>query len=126
MLRDYNAGEHMLLMGNQEWERTNLRISCSCYCTEKESTFSCTRYNNWVPHPLTVLERWSVRFQDSPLVKAMIHGRVLVIDEFDKAPTEVVIVLKSLLEDGEILLADGRRFVQHSSPTREWLLVPQP
>lgn len=45
----------------------------------------------------------------------MIHGRVLVIDEFDKAPTEVVVVLKALLEDGEILLADGRRFVREDS-----------
>lgn len=27
-------------------------------------------------------------FDDSPLVKAMRYGRVLVIDEFDKAPTE--------------------------------------
>jgi hypothetical protein len=41
---------------------------------------------------------------------------VLVVDEFDKAPTEVVVVLKGLLEDGEILLADGRRFVRADSP----------
>eukprot|EP00750_Incisomonas_marina_P002131 INCI12099.1.p1 GENE.INCI12099.1~~INCI12099.1.p1 ORF type:complete len:1134 (+),score=176.80 INCI12099.1:76-3402(+) len=46
----------------------------------------------------------------------MRHGRVLVIDEFDKAPTEVVIVLKALLEDGDILLGDGRRFVCESHP----------
>lgn len=48
-------------------------------------------------------------------VKAMINGRILLIDEFDKAPTEVVVVLKALLEDGEILLADGRRFVRSNS-----------
>jgi von Willebrand factor A domain-containing protein 8 len=57
-----------------------------------------------------------VVFDDSPLVKAMEHGRILVIDEFDKAPTEVVVVLKALLEDGEILLADGRRYVRADSP----------
>ena len=45
----------------------------------------------------------------------MINGRILLIDEFDKAPTEVVVVLKALLEDGEILLADGRRFVRSNS-----------
>jgi len=55
-------------------------------------------------------------WHDSPLVKAMKQGRVLVIDEADKAPTEVVCVLKSLLEDGEILLTDGRRFVSQKSP----------
>ena len=40
---------------------------------------------------------------------------ICLIDEFDKAPTEVVVVLKALLEDGEILLADGRRFVRSNS-----------
>lgn len=33
-------------------------------------------------------------------VKAMLFGRVLVIDEFDKAPTEVVLTLKGLLHLG--------------------------
>lgn len=46
-----------------------------------------------------------------PLVKAMTHGQVIMIDEVDKAPTEVVCVLKGLLEDGEIQLPDGRRFI---------------
>lgn len=32
-------------------------------------------------------------------VRALQCGRILVVDEFDKAPTEVVCVLKSLLED---------------------------
>ena len=34
--------------------------------------------------------------------------RVLVVDEADKAPLEVVCVLKALAEDGELALADGR------------------
>jgi MoxR-like ATPase len=33
-------------------------------------------------------------WEDSPLVRAMSRGRVLVVDEFDKAPVEVVCVLK--------------------------------
>ena len=33
-----------------------------------------------------------------------------------QAPAEVVCVLKGLLEDGEILLPDGRRFVNAKSP----------
>eukprot|EP00854_Cymbomonas_tetramitiformis_P021611 gene21611-25994_t len=45
----------------------------------------------------------------------MTHGRVLVVDEADKAAPEVVCVLKGLLEDGEILLPDGRRFVSERS-----------
>ena len=38
-----------------------------------------------------------------------------MVDEADKAPAEVVCILKGLLEDGEILLPDGRRFVTSRS-----------
>jgi von Willebrand factor A domain-containing protein 8 len=54
-------------------------------------------------------------WEDSPLIRAVVHGRTLVIDEADKAPLEVVCVLKGLIEDGEMLLADGRRIMH---PTR--------
>ena len=49
-----------------------------------------------------------VVWEDSPLVRAARHGRALVVDEADKAPLEVVCVLKALAEDGELALADGR------------------
>ena len=62
------------------------------------------------------LEGGRVVWVDSPLVRALLHGRVLVVDEADKAPPEVVCVLKGLLEDGELLLGDGRRFVTARSP----------
>lgn len=50
-------------------------------------------------------------YQDSPLVRAVEKGYVLVVDEADKAPTQVTSILKSLVEDGELLLGDGRRIV---------------
>lgn len=50
-------------------------------------------------------------YEDSALVKAVRHGRVAVVDEVDKAPVEVVCVLKSLLEDGQMRLSDGRRIL---------------
>ena len=50
-------------------------------------------------------------WKDSPLVKSVIHGRTLIVDEADKAPLEVICVLKALCEDGELQLADGRRLV---------------
>ncbi len=50
-----------------------------------------------------------VVYVDSPLVRAARDGRVLMIDEADKAPLEVVAILKGLIEDGQLLLADGRR-----------------
>jgi hypothetical protein len=52
-----------------------------------------------------------VTYEDSPLVKAVRDGHVLVLDEADKAPTEVVVVLKGLLEDGLLNLGDGRKIV---------------
>ena len=57
-------------------------------------------------------------WEDSPLVRALTHGRVLVLDEADKAPLEVVCVLRSLIEEGRMLLADGRRVVPAGSPPR--------
>uniref|UniRef100_A0A673VXX0 von Willebrand factor A domain containing 8 n=1 Tax=Salmo trutta TaxID=8032 RepID=A0A673VXX0_SALTR len=38
-------------------------------------------------------------------------GHILVIDEADKAPTNVTCILKTLVESGEMILADGRRIV---------------
>ena len=45
----------------------------------------------------------------------MRHGRVLVVDEADKAPLEVVAVLKSLLADGEMGLCDGRSITSRAA-----------
>lgn len=53
-----------------------------------------------------------IRYVDSPLVRAIRYGRVAVIDEVDKAPLEVVCILKGLCSDGEMTLSDGRRVVR--------------
>ena len=47
-------------------------------------------------------------YNDSPLIKAAKNGRILVLDEADKAPIEVVALLKGLIEDGQLSLPDGR------------------
>ena len=39
-----------------------------------------------------------VTWEDSPLLRAVKHGRCLVVDEADKAPLEVVCVLKARAE----------------------------
>lgn len=52
-----------------------------------------------------------ITWADSPLVRAAKNGHVLVLDEVDKAPLEVVAILKALIEDGQMLLSDGRRIV---------------
>ena len=52
-----------------------------------------------------------IEYEDSSLVKAVQNGHVLVVDEADKAPTEVVCILKSLIEDGQMTLSDGRQLL---------------
>lgn len=44
-------------------------------------------------------------------MKSVKLGHILVIDEADKAPTNVTCILKTLVESGEMILADGRRIV---------------
>ena len=53
----------------------------------------------------------SLIIKDSPLVNAAKEGHVLVVDEADKAPLEVTVILKGLAEDGEMQLSDGRIIV---------------
>ena len=64
-----------------------------------------------------VIKAGIVYYEDSPLVKAVKEGRVLVIDEADKAPLHVTSILKSLVESGEMLLSDGRKIVQRENLT---------
>ena len=114
------SGDHMLLMGNQGVGKNKLTDKLLMLLQREREYIQLHR--DTTVGTLTLLpslRNGVVVFDDSPLVRAMIHGRVLVIDEFDKAPTEVVVVLKALLEDGEILLADGRRFVRIGSPMLE-------
>lgn len=57
----------------------------------------------------TTLEGGVLRYTDSPLLRAIIFGRVIIIDEADKAPEHVVAVFGILGSHGEMTLADGRR-----------------
>jgi len=50
-------------------------------------------------------------YEDSPLVRAVKLGHILIVDEADKAPTNVTCIIKTLVESGEMHLADGRRIV---------------
>jgi hypothetical protein len=54
-----------------------------------------------------------------PLFQAVKTGNILVIDEADKAPTNVTCILKSLAENGEMILS-GRR---HCAGTNRFYLL---
>ena len=57
------------------------------------------------------LEDGQLKYSDSPLVRAIKLGRVIVVDEVDKCSASVSAVFKSLAERGELTLPDGRRVV---------------
>jgi von Willebrand factor A domain-containing protein 8 len=61
-----------------------------------------------------ILKDGQLVLEDSRLVTAVREGQVLVIDEADKAPREVVCVLKGLI-DGEMILPDGRKILSGSA-----------
>ena len=60
----------------------------------------------------TVLENGIIKYTDSPLLRAISMGRVIVIDEADKAAEHVVAIFRSLAGHGQLSLADGRRVRQ--------------
>uniref|UniRef100_A0A8C0IK20 ATPase dynein-related AAA domain-containing protein n=1 Tax=Chelonoidis abingdonii TaxID=106734 RepID=A0A8C0IK20_CHEAB len=69
-----------------------------------------------------------ITYEDSPLVKSVKLGHILVIDEADKAPTNVTCILKTLVESGEMVLSDGRRLVANPANVdgRENVIVIHP
>ena len=116
LLQDFLLGDHLLLIGNQGVGKNKLADRL-LQLMRREREYIQLHRDTTVP-ALTLtptLVDGRVVWEDSPLVKALTNGRILMVDEADKAPTEVVIVLKGLLEDGEILLGDGRRFVSGKS-----------
>lgn len=78
---------------------------------------------------LTVLPKFDfgkLTYEDSPLVRAARNGSVMVVDEADKAPLEVVCLLKALAEDGELILHDRRRLLSHERLLAEGGRVDKP
>jgi midasin (ATPase involved in ribosome maturation) len=117
LLSEWTTGERaFLLLGNQGTGKNKI-CDRLCELLNHEREYIQLHRDTTIGQ-LTIspsLEDGKVVWNDSPLVRAVINGRALVIDEADKAPLEVVAVLKSLVEDGELLLADGRRITRRSS-----------
>jgi hypothetical protein len=110
MMRDYMLGFHMLLIGNQGVGKNKivdkflqtLQLPRQYIQLHRDTTVSSLTLSPNVVNG-------SLVWEDSPMIKAVVNGHVLVVDEIDKAPVEVVQILKGLLEDKEMTLGDGRR-----------------
>lgn len=120
MSRDFLLGEHLLLVGNQGVGKNKLTDSFLQRHRYQFNplTFRLPRQYIQLHRDTTVqsltlqpmLKGGLLRWSDSPLVIAAREGHILVIDEADKCPLEVVSVLKTLI-DGEMSLSDGRKIV---------------
>jgi hypothetical protein len=85
MLKDLLLGEHLLLIGNQGVGKNKLSDHL-LQLLQREREYIQLHRDTTV-QSLTLLPSLQggvVVYEDSPLVKAMSHGRVLVVDEFDK------------------------------------------
>ncbi|XP_068602140.1 von Willebrand factor A domain-containing protein 8 [Brachionichthys hirsutus] len=112
MLKDFLFGEHLLLVGNQGVGKNKI-VDRFLHLLNRPREYLQLHRDTTVQ---TLTLQPSVRngiiiYEDSPLVKAATLGHVLVIDEADKAPTNVTCILKTLVESGEMILADGRRII---------------
>ncbi|XP_022208693.1 von Willebrand factor A domain-containing protein 8 [Drosophila obscura] len=116
LLQDYLIGEHLLLVGNQGVGKNKL-IDRLLELMQRPREYIQLHRDTTV-HSLTLqstLQDGQVAYEDSALVKAVRSGHVLVVDEADKAPVNVTCILRTLVESGEMVLADGRRIVPHGA-----------
>lgn len=129
MLKDFLLGEHLLLVGNQGVGKNKI-VDRFLHLLNRPREYLQLHRDTTVQ---TLTLQPSVRdgiitYEDSPLVKAVKHGHILVIDEADKAPTNVTCILKTLVESGEMILADGRRIISdpHEAKGRPNSIVMHP
>uniref|UniRef100_A0A8C0KYR3 von Willebrand factor A domain-containing protein 8 n=1 Tax=Canis lupus dingo TaxID=286419 RepID=A0A8C0KYR3_CANLU len=112
MLKDFLLGEHLLLVGNQGVGKNKI-VDRFLHLLNRPREYIQLHRDTTV-QTLTLqpsVKDGLIVYEDSPLVKAVKLGHVLVVDEADKAPTNVTCILKTLVENGEMILADGRRIV---------------
>ncbi|KAM3957572.1 von Willebrand factor A domain-containing protein c12.2 [Aphomia sociella] len=112
LLQDLLLGNHLLLVGNQGVGKNKIADRLLQLLNRPREYIQLHR--DTTVQSLTVqptVKDGVVVYEDSPLVKAVKFGHVLVVDEADKAPTHVTCILKTLVENGEMILSDGRRIV---------------
>lgn len=110
ILEAHAVGERALLIMGYQGVGKNKVVDFLLHRLQCEREYLQLHRDTTVQSVLSVasVEKGRVIYADSPLVRAATHGRILVIDEADKAPVDVVALLKGLIEDGELALPDGR------------------
>ncbi|KAK7198606.1 AAA domain protein [Novymonas esmeraldas] len=127
LAKQYAMGSNILLIGNQGVGKNKVvdaflsRLGLPRHYIQlhRDTTVGSLTINPTV-------EAGKVVWEDSPLVKAVQRGHCLVVDEIDKAPVEVVQVLKGLIEDREMRLGDGRQIHDPAMELRGSVATPTP
>lgn len=116
LLQDFLLGNHLLLVGNQGVGKNKVTDRLLQLMNRPREYIQLHR--DTTVQTLTIQPMVTdgiVMYEDSPLIKAVKNGHVLVVDEADKAPTHVTCILKTLVENGEMVLSDGRKIVPHNA-----------
>lgn len=114
LLQDFLIGSHLLLVGNQGVGKNKIADRLLQLMNRPREYIQLHR--DTTVQTLTLQPNiidGVVVYEDSPLVKAVKNGHILVIDEADKAPTHVTCILKTLVENGQMTLSDGRKIIPH-------------
>lgn len=120
LLQDFLIGNHLLLVGNQGVGKNKIADRLLQLMNRPREYIQLHR--DTTVQTLTLqptVHNGIVMYEDSPLVKAVKNGYVLVVDEADKAPTHVTCILKTLIENGEMVLSDGRKILPYNSDVNE-------
>lgn len=102
--------EHVVLLGNQGVGKNKI-VDRLCQLLGRPREYIQLHRDTTVNQLMftTSLEGGIINYTDSPLLRAIKYGRVIIIDEADKAPEHVVAIFRSLAGQGEMSLSDGRR-----------------
>ncbi|XP_015436768.1 PREDICTED: von Willebrand factor A domain-containing protein 8 [Dufourea novaeangliae] len=120
LLQDFSLGQHILLVGNQGVGKNKIVDRLLQLLNRPREYIQLHRDTTVQTLTLQpVVRDGKVMYEDSPLVQAVKLGHVLVVDEADKAPTNVTCILKTLVESGEMILSDGRRIVSSKNASKE-------
>ncbi|KAJ7628770.1 AAA domain-containing protein [Roridomyces roridus] len=103
-------GEHVVLLGNQGVGKNKI-VDRLCQLLGRPREYIQLHRDTTVNQLMftTSLENGVIKYTDSPLLRAIAFGRVIIIDEADKAPEHVVAIFRSLAGQSELTLSDGRR-----------------
>ncbi|KAJ7481878.1 AAA domain-containing protein [Mycena latifolia] len=102
--------EHVVLLGNQGVGKNKI-VDRLCQLLGRPREYIQLHRDTTVNQLMftTSLENGIIKYTDSPLLRAIAFGRVIIIDEADKAPEHVVAIFRSLAGQSELSLSDGRR-----------------